>query len=119
MKLRTLITLLAIGLLAALGAMVLALKGEVGSLDRATLEQWGEIPVMITAPTSMSLWIDDTPLDRAPDVETAIVQLSEGEHTLRAEQPPTAKDFTFQVFEGAPPVIQVAVSGSDITFDAK
>ena len=67
----------------------------------------------------MALWIDDEPIDRAADVETVIVQLTEGEHTLRAARDQARGDFAFSVVAGAPPVIRIAIEGDAVTFDAK
>jgi len=119
MKQRSLIALLAASLLIAAGAIALGLRDRVGRLDGATLEQWGEVPVMIDAPASAQLWIDGEPVERAEGVGTVIVQLSEGEHALRASQDQAEGDFTFSVIAGAPPVIHVAVGSDGVTFDAK
>lgn len=119
MQTRTLIAVIAAALVIGAGAIVLVLQEQVGRLDAETLTQWGEIPVMVTAPVDASLWVDDRPVERAAEVETVIVQLTAGDHALRALLGDADETFDFAVVEGAPPIVFVQEAEGELTFEAK
>ena len=97
----------------------LSLQRSLGWIDRDTLSQWGEEPVMINAPEGVSLWVDGVSAPRKPGVETVIIQLEPGQHTLRALDGEADRTWTFGLAEKAPPVISVTRDGEGLRFESR
>jgi hypothetical protein len=116
---RKLAILAVIAALAAVALAALALQRSLGRVDRETLAQWGEEPVMISAPEGVSLWVDGHAVDRAPGVDTVIVQLAPGQHELRARAGEADETWSFGLAEKAPPVISVTGDGGGLRFEAR